>query len=82
MGHLGPRMSHPVSRQYVRSHNTRSAVRIGLQFCITKEAKRDMETTLMVSPKEILLYSEQFGHFGTKIVWCPLHFESALRFFY
>ena len=41
-----------------------------------------MEITLMVFPKEILLYSEQFGHFGTKIVWCPLHFESALRFFY
>ena len=45
-------------------------------------AKRDMEVILMVFLKEILLYSEQFGHFGTKMVWFPLHFESALRFFY
>ena len=43
-------------------------------------AKRDMEIILMVFPKENLLYSQQFGHFGTK--WCPLHFESALGFFY
>ena len=44
-------------------------------------AKRDMEVILMVFLKEISLYSEQFGHFGTKMVWFPLHFESALRFF-
>ena len=36
----------------------------------------------MVFLKEILLYSEQIVHFGTKIVWRPLHFESALRFSY
>ena len=82
MGHLGPRMSHPVSRQDVRSHNSGSAVRIVLQFCTMKGAKSDMEIILIVFLKEILLYSEQFGHFGTKMVWCPLHFESGLRFFY
>ena len=63
-------MSHPVSRQDVRSHNSGSAVRIVLQFCTMKGTKRDMEITLMVFLKEILLYSEQFVHFGTKMVWC------------
>ena len=23
--------------------------------------------------------SEQFDHFGTKMVWCSLHFESTLK---
>ena len=46
-----------------------------------KGAKSDMEIILIVFLKEILLYSEQFGHFGTKIVCCSLHVESALRFF-
>ena len=46
-----------------------------------KRAKRDIEIILTAFLKEILLYSEQFDHFGTKMVWCPLHFESALRFF-
>ena len=46
-----------------------------------KGAKRDMKIVLMVFLKEILLYSGQFGHSGTKMVWWPLHFESALRFF-
>ena len=36
----------------------------------------------MVFLKEILLYSEQFGDFETKMVWCPFHFESPLRFFF
>ena len=35
----------------------------------------------MVFLKEMLLNSDQFGHFGTKMVLCPLYFESALRFF-
>ena len=46
-----------------------------------KGAKRDMEIIFIVFLKEIFLYSMQIGHFGTKMVWCPLHFESALRFF-
>ena len=75
-------MSHAVSRQDVRSHNSGSAVRIVLQFCTMKGVKRDMEIILMAFLKEILLYSEQFGYFGTKMVSCPLHFESALRFLY
>ena len=41
-----------------------------------------MEIILMIFLKEMLLNSEQFGHFGTTMVWCPLYFESALRFFY
>ena len=28
----------------------------------------------------ILLYPEQFDYFGTKMVWCPLHFDSALNY--
>ena len=32
--------------------------------------------------EKILLYPEQFDYFGTKMVWCPLHFDSVLRFFY
>ena len=35
-----------------------------------------MEIILVVFLKETLYYSEQFGHFGRKILWCPL-----LRFF-
>ena len=46
-----------------------------------KRAKRDIEIILTAFLKEIPLYSEQFVYFGTKMVWCPLHFESALRFF-
>ena len=41
-----------------------------------KGTKRDMEIILVVFLKETLYYSEQFGHFGRKILWCPL-----LRFF-
>ena len=40
-----------------------------------------MKIILMVFLKEILLYSEQFGRFETKMVQCRFHFESALRFF-
>ena len=36
-----------------------------------KGVKRDMPIILIVFLKEILLYSEQFGHFGTKMV-CAL----------
>ena len=41
-----------------------------------------MEITLMVFLKEILLYSEQFVHFGTKMVWCrwPFHFNQLSGF--
>ena len=46
-----------------------------------KGAKTDMEIILMVFLKKILLYSEQFGDFGTKMVSCPLYFESAVRCF-
>ena len=67
---------------HILSQNSGSAVRIVLQFCTMKGAKTDMEIILMVFLKEILLYSEQIVHFGTKIVWRPLHFESALRFSY
>ena len=55
---------------HILYHNSGSAVRIILQFCTMKGAKRDMEIILMVFLKEILLYSQQFGHFGTKMVWC------------
>ena len=40
MGHLGLGMSHPVSRQDVRSHNSGSTVRIVLLFCTMNVAKR------------------------------------------
>ena len=46
-----------------------------------KKTKRDIEIILTAFLKEILLSSEQFGHFGTKMVCCPLHFECTLRFF-
>ena len=52
------------------------------QFCTMKGAKRDIKIILTVFLKEILLYPEQFDYFGTKMVWCPLHFDFALRFFY
>ena len=77
MGHfdLVPRMSHPVSQLWVSCkdcytvlHNERGQERHG--------------NYINGFLKEILLYLGQFGHFGTKMVWCPLHFESALRFFY
>ena len=42
-----------------------------------KGAKRDIEIILMVFLKEILLYPEQFDYFGTKMVWCPLHFDTG-----
>ena len=61
-------------------HKFGSAIRIVLQFCIVKEAKRDMEIILLVLWKKS--YSEQFGHFLTKMVWRPLNSESALRIFY
>ena len=47
-----------------------------------KGAKTDMEIILMVFLKEILLYSEEIVHFGAKMVWRPLQFESALKFSY
>ena len=63
MGHfdLKPRI-------HILSHNSGSAVRIVLQFCTMKGTKRDMKIKLMVFLKEILLYSQQFGRFETKMV--------------
>ena len=45
-----------------RSQNSGSALKIALQFCTMKEAKRDMEIILMVFLKKS--YLEQLGHFG------------------
>ena len=45
MGHLRPKMVHP--------HHSGSAVRIVLQYCTMKGAKRDMEIILMVFLKKI-----------------------------
>ena len=69
IGHfdLGPRLSHPVSQLWISCKNC---------FTILHNERS------MVFLKETLLYSEQFGHFGTKMVCCLLHFESTLRFFY
>ena len=52
MGHLGPRMSHPVSRKDVRSHNSGLAVRIAFSIFTMKGAKRDIEIILMVFLKK------------------------------
>ena len=71
MDHTGPKMVHP--------HNSGSAVRIVLQFCTMKGAKRDMEIILMIF-FEKKSYLEQFGHFGPKMV-CRHNFGSALSFF-
>ena len=38
----------------ILSHNSESAVRIVLQFCTVKGAKRDMEIILMAFVKQIL----------------------------
>ena len=70
MGHLGPKM--------VYSYNSRSAVRIVLQFCTMKGVKTDMEIVLIVVLRKS--YSGQFGHFGSKIVR-PHKCGSALRVF-
>ena len=61
-----------------RSQNSGSALKIALQFCTMKEAKRDMEIILMVFLKKF--YLEQLGHFGRKMVR-PHNFESAVTFF-
>ena len=61
-----------------RSQNSGSALKIAVQFCTMKEAKRDMEIILMVFLKKS--YLEQLGHLGRKMVR-PHNFESALTFF-
>ena len=65
--------SHPVSQLW-----------ISCKDCFTvlhNERGQERHGNYTNGLKEILMYSEQFGHFGTKMVWCPLQFESALRFF-
>ena len=70
MGHLRPKMARP--------HNSGSAVRIVLQCCTMKGAKRDMEIILMVFLKKIDL--GQFGHFGPKM--CVLITLGLLQVFF
>ena len=72
MGRLGPRMSHIASQLWISCKDC-------LTILHNERGKRDMEIILMVFRKKS--FSEKCGHFGTKMVWCPLHFESALRLF-
>ena len=69
---LGSRMSHLASQLWISCKDY-------LTILHNEKGKRDMKIILMVFRKKS--YSEKFGHFGTKMVWCPLHFESALSFF-
>ena len=74
MGHWGPRMSHPASQILIWCEdcliifrNEMGQERHGNYFNVFFWKKS---------------HSDQFGHFGRKMVWCPLHFETGLRFFY
>ena len=71
MGHLRPKMVH--------LHNSGTTVRIVLQYCTMKGAKRDMEIILMVFLEKKFNLG-QFGHFGPKMVH-PHNFGSASDFF-
>ena len=71
MDYFGSRMAH--------SHKSRSVVKIVLQFCTMKAAKRDMEIILMVFLKKIWKYdSGQLGLSGPKMVR-PHNFGLALQ---
>ena len=59
MDHLVTKRAHP--------HNSGSTVKIVLQFCTMKEAKRDIDIILTVFLKK-KSYSRQFCHFGPKLV--------------
>ena len=48
MGHLRPKMARP--------HNSESAIRIVLQYCTMKGAKRDMEIIIMVFLKRKIIW--------------------------
>ena len=71
MGQLRPKMVHP--------HNSGTTVRIVLQYCTMKGAKRDMEIILMVFLEKKFNLG-QFGHFGPKMEH-PHNFGSASDFF-
>ena len=49
MGHFGLKMAH--------CHNSGSATRIFLKFCIMEEAKRYVKINLMVFPKKISFWA-------------------------
>ena len=78
MGHfdLGPRISHPVSQLWIICkdcstilHNERGQE--GHRNYVNGFSERNGIVLVIV-----------LSHFGTKVLWCPLHFESTLRFFY
>ena len=66
---------------HILSHKSGSAVRIVFQFYTMKGVKRDRNNINGFFWKKSYCIQEQFGYFGTKMLWCPLHFESTLRFF-
>ena len=58
-------------------HNSGSAVRNVLQFCLMKRLKRVIEIILMFFPENSLIQGNLVGHFGPKMVH-PHNFGSAL----
>ena len=73
MGHLGPRMSHPASQLWIRCKDYFTI------FYSERDQERHANYINGFSEKNLI---QQFVHFGTKMGWCPLNFESALRFLY
>ena len=65
MGHLRPRMSHPASQLWISSKD---------YFTILHNERGQERHGNYINRllKEIL-----FVQFGTKMVWCPLRFESV-----
>ena len=73
MGHLGPRMSHPALQFWIRCKDYFTI------FHNERGQKRHANYINGFSEKNLI---QHFGHFGTKMGWTPLNFESALRFLY
>ena len=73
MGHLGPRMSHPASQLWIRCKDYFTF------FYSEGDQERHANYINGFSEKNLF---QQFVHFGTKMGWFPLNFESAIRFFY
>ena len=83
MCHLGPRMMHPTSQLWIYCkdcftilYNERGQERHGIIFLFIWGLYFYIWGFFWKKS-----YSEQFGCFGTKMIWCPHNFGSAIRVF-
>ena len=88
MGHLGPRMSHPVSRKDVRSHNSGSAVRIVFSILHNERGQErhwnyinDFSERNLIVSRAIWLFWNKNGMVSSSLWLCSQLYENSFSCF-